>query len=185
MKRIFVIGPNKCATGSLHEFFNKNGLSSVHWDDGNLAKRMLTNISCGLDPIAGYEEYNCFLDFYLSTEDIFISPLLIREHIVKKYPKAIYILNTRNFESWDNSRNRHDNGSFAKRMNECLGREYDAKTEFDSYSDIKNLNIENLHVFNLEDDNKFEKLASYLSGKGIEIQYSEAVIENVSDKLYK
>lgn len=43
MKKIFQIGFNKVGTVSLHEFFLKNGISSVHWDRGNLSKTIHSN----------------------------------------------------------------------------------------------------------------------------------------------
>ena len=43
MIKIFQIGFNKCATVSLHKFFESNGLKSIHWDKGRLAKTIYKN----------------------------------------------------------------------------------------------------------------------------------------------
>lgn len=39
--KIFQIGFNKCGAVSLHKFFLDNGLKSIHWDNGNLAKKSI------------------------------------------------------------------------------------------------------------------------------------------------
>ena len=54
--KVFQIGFNKCGTTSLHQFFQRSGLRSVHWDGGYLAPRMEDNIRAGRRAIAGYEE---------------------------------------------------------------------------------------------------------------------------------
>jgi hypothetical protein len=185
MKKIFVIGPNKCATGSIHQFFKSNGLSSIHWDEGKLAKRMVSNISCGLSPIDGYENYDCFLDFYLTNDDIFISPLLLRSYLIRCFPDAIFVLNTRNFNAWEKSRATHDNGSFMTRMRSCMGESYSASTEYHAYNNVNDLEIKSLHIFDLAKQNKFERLAAFLQTKGFEINFTNNFNENVSAKLYR
>jgi hypothetical protein len=39
MNKIFQIVFNRCGTSSLYHFFKNNGLVSIHWNKGNLAKK--------------------------------------------------------------------------------------------------------------------------------------------------
>lgn len=185
MPKVFVIGPNKCATGSLHQFFKNNGLKSVHWDDGLLAKRMVSNVSAGLNVINGYEDYDCFLDFYLLTPDLFISPLLLRPYIASQFPDALYILNSREKSEWKKSRLKHDNGSFQHRLTSCLGDEYSSENEYESYFDISDIDVKFLHFFDLEAPDKFQKLGAFLNRNGIHVSEKKEVKSNISANLYK
>ena len=45
--KIFQIGFNKCGTKTLHHYFSRNGIRSVHWDEGRLAQRMFANLASG------------------------------------------------------------------------------------------------------------------------------------------
>ena len=184
-QKIFVIGPNKCATGSLHQFFKSNGLKSVHWDDGKLAKRMVSNISANMAPITGYEEYDCFSDFYYLDKELFISPLLIRSKLIEAFPEALFILNVRDYNSWKDSRIKHDNGSFGHRFNACLGQDYDSFSEYEAYNESLGAGIKYLHVFDLNDGDKFKRLSAFLCDNGISIGKDNDVVANVSADLYK
>ena len=42
---IFQIGFNKCGTRSLYHFFKDNGIPSIHYDGGKIAKSMFQNNS--------------------------------------------------------------------------------------------------------------------------------------------
>ena len=95
-KKIFVVGPNKCGSISLHTFFKKNGYKSVHWKNGALALKILSNISSNLNPLNELEQYDCFLDMFFITDGLYISPLALRDRIIKFYPNEIYIFNIRN-----------------------------------------------------------------------------------------
>ena len=81
-KKIFVVGPNKCGSISLHTFFKKNGYQSVHWKNGTLALKILSNISSNLNPLNGLEKYDCFLDMFFITDGLYISPLALRDRII-------------------------------------------------------------------------------------------------------
>lgn len=45
--RYFQIGFHRCGTTSLWRFFERNGIPTVHFDKGNLARRMRDNIEAG------------------------------------------------------------------------------------------------------------------------------------------
>ena len=82
-KKIFVVGPNKCGTISLHNFFLQNNLKSVHWKKGNIALKILSNISANLDPLSELDEYDCFLDMYFITNGLYISPVSLIDSLIK------------------------------------------------------------------------------------------------------
>tara|TARA_B100000575_G_scaffold224657_1_gene185140 strand:+ start:6643 stop:7197 length:555 start_codon:yes stop_codon:yes gene_type:complete len=168
-KKIFVIGPNKCGTISLYFFFKKNNLRPIHWDKGNLALKILSNISANLKPLNGLDKFNCFLDMYFITTGLYISPISLRDKIITHYPDDIFILNIRNFDDWLISRKKHGSGSLDERLNKTFKDSYDPELEYNSYKDIINYNLKNFHIFNLDEPDKFTKLSKFLSSKGINI----------------
>lgn len=106
MIKIFQIGFNKCGTVSLHKFFKSNGLKSIHWDEGRLAKRILKNFQQNLPLLNGYENYDCFTDMESQSDNIFIYLTHFKE-LDKQYPDSKFILNVRNREQWIESRINH------------------------------------------------------------------------------
>lgn len=109
--KIFIIGFNRCGTVSLHEFFKRAGLRSIHCDEGRLAVTMTRNALAGERVIAGYENYDVFSDmYYACVHGIFEANEHFRE-IAKQEPEARFILNVRNVDSWVKSRSYwHDMG---------------------------------------------------------------------------
>ena len=104
--KIFQIGFNKCGTTSLHKFFLDNGLKSIHWDSGNLAKKIHRNSKSNLPLLTGYKDYDCFTDMESQMDNIFIYLTLFKE-LDKQYPGSKFILNVRNREEWIESRIKH------------------------------------------------------------------------------
>ncbi len=174
-KIIFVVGPNKCGTISLHNFFKQNELNSVHWKHGTIALKILSNISSNLDPLDDLGQYDCFLDLYFITDGLYISPLALIDKIIQKYPDEIYILNTRNLDEWIKSRDKHGHGSLNERLNKTFLNRYDALKEFNGYKQIANYNLKNFHVFDLDKKNKFIDLSKFLISKGIKIKNTKEV----------
>jgi hypothetical protein len=168
-RKIFVLGPNKCGTLSLHKYFLRNKLKSVHWDHGELAIRIASNISANRLPLEGYEEYDCFSDLYFLDDRLYISPLLLGKEIVKRYPEDIFILNVRDFQMWQESRNNHASGSISTRLNSVFGAKYNAADEHEAYSELLNYGVKRLHIFQLDDTYKFKKLSAFLKQEGINI----------------
>ena len=65
---VFVIGFNKTGTTAIHRLFEANGFPSIHWDKGNLARRMLENCISGRPVLAGYDQrYKVFSDLLFRT----------------------------------------------------------------------------------------------------------------------
>lgn len=114
--KIFQIGFNKCATVSLHNLFNKFSspvLSSIHWNYGYLANNIYKNINSGnFLPLFGYSSFHVFTDMEcFIEEDGVVKYISISEQFFDlldiNYPQSIFILNTRNIDSWIKSRLNH------------------------------------------------------------------------------
>lgn len=104
---MFQIGFNKCGTTSLHEFFEKAGLRSIHWGEGYLAPRMEENIKAGRRAISGYEEYDAFtnMDYFCEHREVEIGRQQFQV-LAKQEPDARFILNIRDVGAWIRSRTR-------------------------------------------------------------------------------
>jgi len=182
-KKIFVIGPNKCGSISLNNFFLQNNLNSVHWKQGSIAIKILSNISANLDPLTDLHKYDCILDMYFITKGLYISPLSLIDNIIKNYPNEIYILNIRNYNDWLKSRKSHGDGSLNKRLKITFGENFNYYNEFNGYRKILDYNLPNLHIFDLDKKNKFSKLSSFLLKKGIKIFNTKEVhMHNTQNK---
>ena len=103
--KTFVVGFNKCGTTSLHLFFQRSGLRSMHWDDGRLGPKIADNIAAGRGPVASYEEYDCFsnMDYACEHRIVEIGRQHFRE-IAAQEPNAKFILNVRDVDRWIASR---------------------------------------------------------------------------------
>jgi len=80
--KIFVIGFNKTATTSIHNFFSKNGLSALHAGDSPWK----------------IEKFQCFSDNGNKRD---------WKKLSETYPNSIFILNTRRMDKWIISRSKH------------------------------------------------------------------------------
>ena len=120
-KKIFIIGFNKCGTRSFTELFERSGIGCVHWDDNLLAGYILKDIkeSGTIRLEKYYPESNAFTDIiYIqkSCDDgnvLIVEIFEIIDDIMRSYPDAYYIINTRNVEDWLISRINHQRGNFA------------------------------------------------------------------------
>ena len=116
--KIFQIGFNKCGTRTIHRYLARNGVRSLHWDAGRLAKRMYANLAEGRELLAGYEEFDAFTDMEYLDEfgTTYLEGYKLYPHLAAQYPNAVFILNTRNREDWIRSRLVHGKKiSYAKR----------------------------------------------------------------------
>jgi hypothetical protein len=115
--KIFQIGFNKCGTKTLHHYFSRNGIKSVHWDEGRLAQRMFANLANDKNLLAGYEQFDVFTDMeFLNKSGIYLEAYKLFPHLASQYPNALFILNTRDREAWIRSRLEHGkNLSYAHR----------------------------------------------------------------------
>lgn len=180
--KIFAIGPNKCGTNSLNDFFEANDIPSMHWDEGALARRIISNASAGLDPLLGYQEYQGFTDIFHIASDIYVSPVLIVRLLRESYPDAIYILNTRDFDKWALSRDKHRKHTkregVSERIQTALAGTYDTRTEFDAYHKVKENPPARFHIFDLESPTNFEDLARFFETQGFAVSHREPMHAN-------
>lgn len=114
--KIFLIGFNKCGTTSFHKFFHAQGLKSWHFKlkDKYLAveaSRSTDVVSCRKTFAHG----QVFSDFTYFTEETFLEPLDMYGLWRMAFPDAYFILNSRDVDSWLNSRMNHRGGTFFSR----------------------------------------------------------------------
>lgn len=106
-RKYFQIGFNKCGTSSIARFFAKNGIPCVHWDQGQLAKRMHHNLQEGQFILSGYEHYDAFTDMEHATAHEIFDSYKYYMQIFEQVEDAMFILNTRDRDSWIKSRLSH------------------------------------------------------------------------------
>jgi hypothetical protein len=117
--KIFIIGFNKTGTVSLSTFFERNGVRTLHWEGGVLARNMQANISAGRAPISKrYDRIRVFADMEYVDHTCEKSPIYIAVDNFKlldaAYPDAKFILNIRDVDNWIKSRNRHGRGRYLR-----------------------------------------------------------------------
>src|SRR5262245_6163956 len=113
--RIFLIGFNKCGTTTIHRYFVANGIKSIHWYKGRLARRIFCNIARGDPLLTGYESFEAFTDMeYLDHHGAYhLEAYKLFPYFAVQYPDSTFVLNIRDRESWIRSRLRQPN--YAKR----------------------------------------------------------------------
>lgn len=124
MERIFLIGFNKCGTTSFHNFFEANGIASVHWAGNELARCLRRN--CRLPwvpPLWRIDRWLAYGDLIAvpgtpwGADRPYAGPLIeangLFPKLHKAYPRSLFILNTRDPDAWVRSRLVHDKGRFA------------------------------------------------------------------------
>jgi hypothetical protein len=127
VKRIFVIGLNRCGTVSFHRFFLRNRIKSAHYAANlenkkiNLAKLLINNLTIGHEPVRGLEEIIAFSDMSYADNTVYIDGSRLYKSIYEYYSDSYYILNVRDVENWLRSRFNHKNGSLAVRSCSIYG----------------------------------------------------------------
>ena|SRR5438876_2837560 len=125
--KVFQIGFNRCGTRTIHQYFGANGVPSVHWDTGRLARRIFTNLADGEDLLAGYSEFTVFTDMEWLDGVHHFEAYKLYPYLAAQYPDGVFILNTRDREAWIRSRLHHRGGSYAARYKRYLGIASDEK----------------------------------------------------------
>jgi glycogen synthase len=125
--RIWAIGFNKCGTTTIFEFFNKNGIPSMHHGKkGHLATSIYQNHLDGKMLLSDeYSKYKAFFDIENIYADppIYITQTLFKE-LDKNYPGSKFILNTRDKSDWIKSRRSHVDPTNNKRYVDVLCESY-------------------------------------------------------------
>lgn len=101
--KIFCIGLNKTGTSSLDEAFKILGFKSVHFNcnKGNIKNIIEKNYKNGDTLLLGIEDYDAYSDWNNP------NTCYLYKEFDKVYPNSKFILNTRNFEDWLLSREKH------------------------------------------------------------------------------
>lgn len=124
MPRVIQIGFNRCGTLSFHEMMKGSGYNCLHWQDDEghrLAERLVTNISLGRAPFAGYEDVQVFTDFAHLSGRLMIEGARYFRELHTAYPEAYFLFNTRDRGDWIASRAAHSNGGYLKRFCKLTG----------------------------------------------------------------
>ncbi|MCA0042658.1 sulfotransferase [Celeribacter litoreus] len=118
------IGFNRCGTLSFHTMMEKSGYSAIHWRDAEertLAERMVTNLSLGRAPFAGYEGIRVFSDMSHLSGRILIEGARYFRALHTAYPDAYFLFNTRDKRDWLASRAAHSGGRYLQRCCKLAG----------------------------------------------------------------
>lgn len=166
--KIFQIGFNKCGTTSLNDFFNKNGISSVHYKHcgKEIALIMMNNLIKGSKMLDGLEKYDAFTDMESVENNIFIYLTHYKE-LDRQYPNSKFILNTRNIDDWITSRINHSGYLLQFQKNLSLTEEevidYWKKSWYKHLADVKDYfhdRPNDLLIFDIETES--DKLFSFM-----------------------
>jgi Sulfotransferase domain len=125
--KIFQIGFNRCGTRTIHNYFRANGVRSVHWDQGRLARRIFANLANGDELLAGYSYFDVFTDMEWIDGLHYCEAYKLFPYFAAEYPNSVFILNTRDREAWIRSRLLHRRGEYAARYKRYLGVASDEK----------------------------------------------------------
>ena len=130
VRRIFLIGFNKCGTTSFHNYFKKNKISSVHWRANTLAMKIRSNHAKGIKLLDGIDHWTAYTDMICvpgspwgrsnSDKSTVIEAGGYFKELHADYPDSLFILNTRDPFHWVKSRIKHDDGKFAKAYLDAL-----------------------------------------------------------------
>ena len=102
--RYFQIGFHKCGTKSLHRFFERAGIPSVHNDGGRLALTMAANLRQGRPILTGYERFQAFHAMGFLRPHVHVEMYKRWKTILEQVPQARFILNVRDVDRWIVSR---------------------------------------------------------------------------------
>ena len=119
-QKIFILGFNRCGTQSFSSALEKIGIGCAHWDQNRLALAIANDISQGrkIDIDTHYPQCNAFMDIInvpghgQINKKPWIEGSQFASELIKSYPNAYFILNTRPVNDWINSRLKHVNGDF-------------------------------------------------------------------------
>lgn len=159
MNKIFIIGFNRTGTRTLHNYFDKNGIMSLHWEYGRLAKRIKYNFENNIPLLTGYDKYIVYSDM----EDHYnynYAHITYFKELDKQYSNSKFILNIRNVDNWIKSRNNHMDGKYKDYFIFRLGMTLDElnvkwKEEYyQHYNNVVNYfkDTDKLLIFDIEKD---------------------------------
>lgn len=116
-RKIFIIGPHRTATTTLHNFLSRQGLKSFHWRIGDtfLAQEVDKRKS-DIDALRRFmAPWTVFSDFMYLTESEHIEGHTLFRTFLAAFPDAYFILSDRDVDRWINSRLLHRDGNWLAR----------------------------------------------------------------------
>ena len=189
--RVFVVGHNKCGTRSIARLFSDNGYKALHWERNNIANQIRTNFYLSRPLLTGIEHANLYSDM-----ESVAGPNSVKGHpfyayklynlLDLQYPSSLFIYNYRNKKSWIRSRLNHAEGKYlaacryhlesldapncrvtTQEVIDWWERAWDShEEEIFSYFKQK----KNLIKFDIDSEESFRLLCSFLSKKGYQIK---------------
>lgn len=108
--KVFVIGFNKTATTTIHDFFVANGYKSAHWKVDRftyLAKVMVSNAMSYRPILSGISRFDVYSDMNYVEDDLVLEANYLFREIYDQHPEAYFLLNTRDMDAWIRSRSEH------------------------------------------------------------------------------
>lgn len=185
INKIFQIGFNKTGTSSIHALFKSySQLSSIHWDNGNLAKTIHSNIQAGEKlPLDSYNEYSVYTDMecFIENKDALIHIMIGKEYfdiLDINYPNSVFIFNTRPIDNWIDSRVNHKHNGmryidlYKKAYNTSSKNKIIDYWKQEYYSHYNNVveyfsrDPNKLLIFDIEQDS-FDKFSSYFEARNV------------------
>jgi hypothetical protein len=162
--KIFAIGYNKTATTSIHNFFRKNGLPSHH-------------DSCNWK----VQKFQCFSDN---------GDLQDYKKFYEKYPKSVFLLNTRRLDKWVTSRGKHY--EFSKWCKS--GHKYPSVPRYSEwlekrhayYKDVLEFfqkDPSRLYIINIDRENWLEEMAKMFNLQHIELHSNKMADTRIPDEF--
>ncbi len=109
--KIFLIGFNKTGTTTIHKFLRANHIASAHFRarERIIALEMSRNIGRHEDVLHGISGFTAYSDFTFATADVWLEGSKYFATMHAHYPRAYFILNDRDVDTWVESRSGHDN----------------------------------------------------------------------------
>lgn len=116
LNKIFVIGFNKCGTRTLHHFFQKNDVKSVHWmvDNMNICQIIYQNKKSDKKLLNNIDNFTVYTDMEKKTPSKMLYAFYLFKELDEQYPNSKFILNTRDINKWLISRTKHLKGKYIK-----------------------------------------------------------------------
>lgn len=121
--KIFMIGPNRCATNTFHSFFKHQGLKAIHWRHGDafLAREIDARLGDDQALRRFLAPWTVFSDLVYLDDKVFLENHDQYETFQRLFPDAYFIFNDRDVDRWIDSRIRHRGGDFVTRYMAVMG----------------------------------------------------------------
>lgn len=129
---------NKIATTSFHELFKAAGYMSWHYSCMDvrtrqplvLAQHMGQNINEGEFPLKDIDHAQVYSDLFFHRDYAWVDGVKWFDMLYRRYPDSYFVLQTREMESWLDSKRRHKDGDYMRRCCEYHDLTHDEMLEW-------------------------------------------------------